>query len=178
MTNSPALARLFSPSLQLMVPISSCEQACPLPPLLPMFPLCFLSPLSHTVLSREKDGSGPRNAGVWHLHSIPGHCREPGSIPAPAAEPWTRSASSCPETSAPRHRDQSPGAGPGPQSCLMWNGGGVLDDCSVEGSLGPSQFFAGADTHSVEPLTKIPPEPDLPTPWMSRTGRKAPALPA
>lgn len=43
---------------------------------------------------------------------------------------------------------------------------------------GQASFSAGADTHSVEPLRKIPPEPDLPTPWMSRAGRKAPAFPA
>lgn len=43
------------------------------------------------------------------------------------------------------------------------SGGGVLGDCSLEESLRPSPFFTGADPHSVEPLRKTLPEPDMPS---------------
>lgn len=157
------------------------QTVLPCPPLLLMLPLGFLTLLSHTALSKEQAEFGPGDTGVRLLHSVPGPCRELGSIPAPSAGPWTRSAFFCPETSVPHHRGQSQGAGQGPQSCLRWDGSGVLSDCSVEENLGPSQFFTGADPHSVEPLRKIPPEPDMATPlppWMDGVGRSTPVLPA
>lgn len=144
------------------------------------WPASFLQSSCHLLPTQASQGKR-LDLSQRLLHSIPGHCQEPGSVPAPAAGPWTRSASSCAETPVPRHRDQSRGAGQGPQSCLRrgGGGGGALRDCSVEESLGPSSCFTGADPHYVEPLRKTPPEPDTPPlPGLSHVGSRAPTFPA
>lgn len=115
-----------------MVSISSGKQANLLWPLLAML-----------VLSREEAQFGPSGSGVQLLlHSVPGHCPEPHSIPAPAAGPWPRPASSCPETPAPRHRGQSQGVGLGLWSCLKWGGaGGFWVTVQWRRALGPARVF-------------------------------------
>lgn len=130
-----------------MVSISSGKQANLLWPLLAML-----------VLSREEAQFGPSGSGVQLLlHSVPGHCPEPHSIPAPAAGPWPRPASSCPETPAPRHRGQSQGVGLGLRSCLKWGGGGgILGDCPVEESPGPSPGLSQEQVQGIRPPAPAP----------------------
>ena len=139
------------------MPISSGKQAGCLPPVVLTLPQCFLSPPSHTVSPlKEEVGIGPSHSGAQLLHSIPGYYRERGSTPKPVEGPWTRAASSSPETPSPHHRGRSQDAGQCPQSCLRW-GRGWGTGWRFSGGESPANPFSQEQTDLFIEFWKLAP---------------------